>query len=1396
MKLRKPILLLLSALLLIGLCVTAFAAGKPGTQFSLYADVAEDSWYAPYVRLAENHDLMNGVSETEFKPEGTLTRAMFVTMLYRAAGEPEVPEYLPWTGSNDPATGESIPAKPFADVPAGSWYDNAVHWAVEKKITNGVSAAGNTFAPNAPITRAQLVTMLWRYAGAQSMGSAKSPFIDVLNFEYYWDAVDWSYNNQIVTGITPTTFAPDKTATRAQAAAILCRYLKLDQTLVTREQMEDAVTALGWAYYAKEKKIQYDSVELTTPILSKYFGGSYRVTENVAPEYGTSDTTIFSVCTDYTTKCYYNALDFALMDHPLNFVTRSANNRADSFYKEDLVVLRWWGDNYNGDGKLSEEMVKYGATEDKRMTSDEVRAFLKDWDKNLRPGDIFIHSGHALIYMGNGQITHCWGGKYSRDTGTDSYELSGSIATGTVESVFLEGPDLVTKNSYLIKDQDKTSTGNYLLIVRPINVLMDGDHAKLGVTIPKDTQTRLQYPVMEIDRTVSITPLGTAYTGQELTYSMVIRNATTLKEYRTYRTARDGKAYEGEDYKGLPVTDKVPAGTTLVPGSITEGGIYDEKTNTVTWNVDISAGTSKNLAYKVTVNAKRGETIAAADAWVGNIHAAEITNKVGGTKLDDAAKNYLKLFYQDRAENWEKDYGIVMEGKEDHEFAEQVYDKVLGVKLDLPSPQELLDNVYEIAHIKEKEGLGYHKFESKEAWIYTLRQTVDEKWQNARDMMIPTYTGGAGVYFPNDLERINEFDCKYLEPGDVIYMCNLSDYKENDKPRTVSNTQCVVYLGDKCFAFWDGESRAISRIRGESKVWAAFMYDFFVALRPTKAADSMPTGTPAFIPEKRSEVAVETLKERQDAIVAEGWAFYDKAQRFQAGGNNYTSIATKEFGDGRNTMYLAPEQLNEDTNWYGTVGAFLMSIIKEALGEKPVTNSFMATYNRFGGLLSNFEPDVTVYSYGQSELISVVSAEEFKAMLQPGDIFVITQSSSDYEHNLYLGGDDSITLLGAKADRYDFKAGTVKLVPEGMIQLEKISDIVTDEKLQSALVVIIARFANMTEYNEKIVTDAAKGHIAYPHMVIDRTASLSPYETAALGSDVTYTVTVTNKSGAAYENLAITETVPAMTTLKTAEGAQNDNGKLTWTVNVPAGQSVTVRYTVTVSADAADLGKKLTCDGGTAGGVPTGALANTIGGAKLTAEQQATLAALPTEGWQNGGMQFAIDVYNKLGVDLSGSLGGKTILSLFGSEEDGTITGKTGFFAKRSSKTVKPAPAPSAGYEDAYAMLVDGFVGGYNVQIGNSLARIREFRRNYFEPGDILVKTEKVNDTLSYVVDIYVGNDKFLQAKSEVGSKAAPTVTVETYDDTTGVAWGTLKYENLYFCLLRPTQLSADINKK
>ena len=169
-----------------------------------FTDVDENDYFFDAVEWAAENGITGGVSAERFGAALDCSRAQTMTFLWRAMGEPE-------PGSYDPA---------LTDVKRGSYYYDAVLWAMQEGITTG--AGKGLFAPDKAVTRGQFVTFLYRLSGEKS--DAVHPFTDVPAGSYYGPAIAWAYSKGITTGTSKTAFSPDAPCTRAQIITFLYRY--------------------------------------------------------------------------------------------------------------------------------------------------------------------------------------------------------------------------------------------------------------------------------------------------------------------------------------------------------------------------------------------------------------------------------------------------------------------------------------------------------------------------------------------------------------------------------------------------------------------------------------------------------------------------------------------------------------------------------------------------------------------------------------------------------------------------------------------------------------------------------------------------------------------------------------------------------------------------------------------------------------------------------------------------------------------------------------------------------------------------------------------------------------------------------------------------------------------
>lgn len=826
MKRSGKILLsmILATAIVLSLCVSASAA---------YSDVKSGAWYETYVEQVTQAKLMNGVGNGRFAPEDILSREMFVTVLHRLMGSP---------AASAKAT--------FPDVVQSAYYAGAVAWAHQTGVVYGY--ADGRFGVGDAITREQLIAILYRAFGEGELAgsSIRSNLNDGDSVSAYaCEAMDWALAYKLLEG-SGGWLSPQANTTRAQLAKILSKLLELlasregsngnhstganpseppapspEPDALSRGDLEQAITETAFAYFNKGSQIQYCSQELTDG-LSKYYGGTYRVSEKAAPEFGSSDTNIYSVCSDYVYKVYDEALGHQLFgaENYLDAVTT-----AMWMFCEDVVLMRWIRDGYS----LNEKELAFGVTEDTRLSLEDARAFLRNWKETLRPGDVILPQGHAMLYVGNGYVVDCWGSKYAFANGIadgqERFERDGSVhVLHTVEDLYLTGEDPVN-DFYLL---DENTTLDWFAVFRPLDALVEkgsgkdpsGDLAKSGVSITAATASRLDYPGLEIDRTVCLTPYGTFSSGETYTYSIQISNHSNEECYQKCRTDACNTTY-----RGLCVKEVLPEGTVLIPDSLDP--VAQVSGNTITWMLDdLAAGERTQLTYRVRVSADLGSTIVSEGGFVAEIPSNSISNTVGGQKISQSKLDQLQTLAEMDPAQWREIYNISRLGT-DLVFAERVYAKAMGIALELPSVQELIEKVLSFEPITEASGSRRYEG-SMTASLFREKDTISEADHTLKAMFVDGYLGGRKLFFADKSKPINEFRQSYLERGDILV------YAQTDKEGRVTETEVMVYaMEDKLLSLEsDGTLSVLTGAnRVDAKLWSAFAKDVFFLLRPSQA---------------------------------------------------------------------------------------------------------------------------------------------------------------------------------------------------------------------------------------------------------------------------------------------------------------------------------------------------------------------------------------------------------------------------------------------------------------------------------------------------------------------------------------------------------------------------------
>lgn len=664
------------------------------------------------------------------------------------------------------------------------------------------------------------------------------------------------------------------------------------EDVLTRADLENALGEMAWNWYFKGAAYDYDSTPLNSdsqPLsqpLAGYGGGKSRLTIFPSLEDATSHSSVYTVCSGFAYDLYYTALGYPILGSKYNSLTMTFW-RNSSYYpgyvrdaegSYDMTVLRWhsMGKNTSYDINTTDttdydtEFFTYYKDENGNIVYNNwyekqaVIDFFNNWETNLRPGDIIVPDspGHTLIYIGNGIIMDDNGTKYNMETGEDTREMNGSLYHNTFYDRFLN-PEKTQFNIEILLGK----ATNNMVVLRPLNLMLiddgDGDpsndrlnpdyelntgllkyvlsHDKTtevktsGYGIDEITQTRLQYPAMNIDRTVNITPYGTAVKGDTITYSVKITNNTSNDKYIAYRQAGGKAGYAGEAYENLWVVEHIPANTQLhsAPNATVVG-------DTLRWNITVPAGETVELTYTVTVTGEIGDTIVSGGGWVNNIPSNTITNIIGGKKLSADHQSAM-------ASNGIT--GITATGTD---LAEQIYKNATGQDLELPEVQALMDIFY--AEYKYQTDYGYYLYYNSSGitrYMYKLNAkapTLEDKLYY--DMLVPGYYGGMWCYTDeyNGPSRISSLRAEYLEVGDILVYMDLTpstDYGKTSQDRVVESYTVLVYLGGGNFASVDQAGNVTTR-NDAIAYTEALKHDLFLCLRPSQSYEDLSSGIPSY----------------------------------------------------------------------------------------------------------------------------------------------------------------------------------------------------------------------------------------------------------------------------------------------------------------------------------------------------------------------------------------------------------------------------------------------------------------------------------------------------------------------------------------------------------------------
>ena len=538
------------------------------------------------------------------------------------------------------------------------------------------------------------------------------------------------------------------------------------KTEYTREELQELVQEAAMAFYYHNPDYQYDSIVLAD--------GFKHMSNGDLPEQASYDMPLYSVCSNFCYEVYNAVFGKNLVGYTKSSATK---NLASMPLTDPRVVYKFGGE--GGETDISKAMK-------------EARAVLEPGDLIVGYGD----TGHAMVYVGDvlgdgiGYVAHCWGRGGDLTTGVDKYEADGSIKLQNVDDLcFKDGP---SPNWYLAEP----AHGTNFTVLRLLNT----ENMKFEPTA--SAVARVKYKRITIFRNLDRYMYDGIISGEEIPVTVTVQN--------------NGK----EDFKAVPVTENLPEGQTLVSGSASAGASVEG--STIKWTVDVPAGKSVDLTYKVKVTGSLGQTVLFPAGDVGGIASREIEMVIGGTPLTDEQGIKFALITLDSLPAELKKPTEFL----DLDFANKVYQAVLGVDPKIPATvKEFTENV-----LQRKNALG------TEIRVLTKLAKPKAGYETAWNMVIPKHVTGYYVLTnANTHGYITTYHEEFYQPGDVFYVLS------GENSTTVLNDrdmEIFIYLGgNRVLTYSKQNGVAVSSY--DKTIALGIKYNLVVGLRPTLAYDNL-----------------------------------------------------------------------------------------------------------------------------------------------------------------------------------------------------------------------------------------------------------------------------------------------------------------------------------------------------------------------------------------------------------------------------------------------------------------------------------------------------------------------------------------------------------------------------
>lgn len=540
--------------------------------------------------------------------------------------------------------------------------------------------------------------------------------------------------------------------------------------------------------------------------------------------------------------------------------------------------------------------------------------------------------------------------------------------------------------------------------------------------------------------------------------------------------------------------------------------------------------------------------------------------------------------------------------------------------------------------------------------------------------------------------------------------------------------------------------------------------------------------------------AAQSYNTMQKALLETAMAYYYRGPGVQYDSVNMT-IQGKYKGDGadlRETDFASPEDGTVKDICYCVCSSFMFEIYYDAFGYQLAGDPL----NCKTFLLEDLpESDpIVVFKYNEKtgenkEMGREAALKKIRSLLQPGDVLLGCENDSGHTQ-MYMGdyfGDGKEYMIHCWGSKYDIKTGddpkemTFKDAhPDGgSIRIQTADEL--NFSLDGSGTYPLIKYGNyillrpLKVLKEDQLTASAKARLKYSGISIDRQATHDKFSSVAAGEDVTVTVKIKNNSKEAYKALPVTEKIPENCTYKscTADGKFAD-GTISWTLDVPAGETKELTFTVTATGE---RGSVIHLSQGNVGGIRSNRIPVTIGGKGLTDAQKETLKNITKsrseiQGKGYDGAQMAEAIYRVLGMDVDIPTLTEVAQGAYTySEVDGA-----------SKKMLQKAEKPNAlTFSTQYEMLIPYFHGGTIVK-ADPKERLLTFAEEQLQPGDIIMMGKDVMGTKpEYRVVVYIGGGRitYLDEKDRLlTDKIAELTKLLTYETFVGLR-PTLAYDDI-----------------